>query len=1638
MTTTGRSDSNPNTDILFDFNAGGSELTNQPGVDSGQNSNEESPFSASSFSIGGGIRLPLTTLKANEAPIGNFRLNLGVAYIQENLRYQPSFSPDPFQLRLNGLLGFINPQFSFNIGNSPLNIIAGARLGFSGLSGGDENNRFVGPRAAGLTTVDNVFSFDLLGEVGLEILLPRNNDIGGSVLISGNAGATHHRLGSQITERTWSFENARFGGGFQLILDLPQPQQNRSTEPLPDTDGDGIPDNADACPTKAEDFDGFEDQDGCPDTDNDEDGVLDVDDGPDEDGDGFGECRNDPEDIDGFEDEDGCPDADNDGDGVLDVDDGEKDATGFGACRNDPEDMDGVADGDGCPEDDYDTDGLLDQVDACPTTPINGQIDDGQPHHDLDGYSINGNSTIGCPEQMDPAHLSLEQEPIVLFDHSSAELTEEGIETFLVPMLNDFLRATDQHLLILAHASRSGNTGLNLRLSQARGDVVRNWFINQARNNEEREQFTESISVIAYGENFPITDEDSIYSNGALNINAEAPDRRVRFISGSSEYVEALKNIYSYDERSESNLAPPEGRAQLSLSNRRLSNGDTITIGDATVQVSSLSIQELNNNNLLSIVETGDGQALPIRNQDFLDNENQLTSWSHEALSQIASKLGITQESLDMDSNQFRLLHSNNQIWGENLGIISQAQQDLNLFNQAILAANDALDSKFLDGEIIRDSQRISFAILNYLTQQLNGIASSDMPLSEKSRLINSIEYLFTAEFIDRQTWETFVEAGKQATISLDQSSVRERILNELSQDNVDDVDSAASPEDTAEPTPEPEAIEPSGSDEVAPEATDPATPETTPEATVPVEPAIEAAVEAAPAEGTTPSESEETAPAGTESPAPSGEGEVTEPAQGAAVAPAETDEEGEVVVDWEIDGGTSSAGSASSSQPQTHSIDFSSRRNQILNLLQISNSQEGFPNPNKFDNFWTTILDDNQLNIEEMRNQYPNWSQRYLSGRKAGLDIYLSTISQADDTRVQAGTGEGNHLYAFYQQNEAPFTLSIAQYLDSADSISQDELNEFYTFWHSAKQEVVDINGGDCFETLKEAIDNAANRFNLTPEIIDFSSEDAAATTVSTALDATAPSASQPQQAREVTRAFNRWQQAINRATSSINQARNAEQAADQLEELLKEAPAVTNWESLTENQRSQIHNSLRDLERAVDSRLKSDADGTHSYAKRRLTDGMQNLLSTLDPEDTLDYTSIKIGVNTYTLLTGGYDNNVNTVFASFIGNLSSSLKQEFGPIVVGENDVQTDNLERYKDYLIQAVSQYANASNQVPGRAHIEAPNNFMAALNIFQNQIIKTSEEDRLPVGNNIFWQGLAVIDAIFVAWETIHSYNSDGSSGEGAEQQKTTFLRTILGAGNTSNQARVGLQNKLRDLISSNLFNGEEEDNLKNKYAAAEFATNNTAEDVLGFENAVERALSAASSSTPEDPNSRGTTRNGGQDSGMVDEEATTESSGGGDAAEVTTSGADLSYPLESTIDGLKNNVSNLRSSVLTAINQRNPEASDADPFRQSFESLNRYSIKQYAESDEIRGKCSSLLGQLSSRAQNAIRRGVASLEAQAEEIIGLADSEETGRGDARNLLRKAAPLFLLAMALDERNGAEPGASYPNLLEYYNNL
>jgi OOP family OmpA-OmpF porin len=137
-------------------------------------------------------------------------------------------------------------------------------------------------------------------------------NVGGGTRLSSGYGSPDIRLLAQI-------------GAWTSLLDFSPGQAIQPRRKAPDvemhdkdTDGDGYPDEIDACPTEKEDGQKPEPDDGCP-----------------------------------------AP-KDRDHDGIPD--DADK-------CPDDPEDKDGIMDGDGCPEKDADNDGIPDTEDACPLVP---------------------------------------------------------------------------------------------------------------------------------------------------------------------------------------------------------------------------------------------------------------------------------------------------------------------------------------------------------------------------------------------------------------------------------------------------------------------------------------------------------------------------------------------------------------------------------------------------------------------------------------------------------------------------------------------------------------------------------------------------------------------------------------------------------------------------------------------------------------------------------------------------------------------------------------------------------------------------------------------------------------------------------------------------------------------------------------------------------------------------------------------------------------------------------------------------------------------------------------------------------------------------------------------------------------------
>ncbi|MBI5609963.1 MAG: OmpA family protein, partial [Deltaproteobacteria bacterium] len=271
-----------------------------------------------------------------------------------------------------------------------------------------------------------------------------------------------------------------------------------------DTDGDGIADSSDKCPTEAEDKDGFEDEDGCPDLDNDADGLADATD----------KCPTEAEDKDGFEDWDGCPDTDNDKDGIAD---------GADKCPNKAENINKYQDDDGCPDDpDADGDGIVDSKDKCPKEPEtkngfkdeDGCPDIGDADHDGVGddkdkcpdkpETKNGyQDDDGCPDTVPAKIAKMFSGTIkgIEFETGSAKILPKSFKTLdaAVAILKEFPALKVE---ISGHTDNTGAEDFNKKLSQDRADSVKAYMTEKGIG-------VERLLAIGYGQDKPIADNKS-------------------------------------------------------------------------------------------------------------------------------------------------------------------------------------------------------------------------------------------------------------------------------------------------------------------------------------------------------------------------------------------------------------------------------------------------------------------------------------------------------------------------------------------------------------------------------------------------------------------------------------------------------------------------------------------------------------------------------------------------------------------------------------------------------------------------------------------------------------------------------------------------------------------------------------------------------------------------------------------------------------------------------------------------------------------------------------------------------------------------------------------------------------------------
>lgn len=328
--------------------------------------------------------------------------------------------------------------------------VAGVRLGAEGAlhlrhakslsSGGgrDEVGRtlLVG---AGITTLGEVVRAELLGR-GLLALgeHPHAFEILGALRLSLGRWVELFALGGPGMGRAPGTPELRVAVGIALVRpEGHDPERCSGSElqtpddcPELDHDGDGIRNRDDACPTKPEDPDAFEDADGCPDLDNDKDGVPDASD----------RCPSVP----GEKRFHGCPRADVDQDGVTDADD---------ACPSEP----GPADRRGCPVRDKDKDGVEDKDDDCVEQP-------------------GPRSNKGCP--VDKKKLvEVTNDRLVIFEKVFFDTNKATIQVRSYPLLDEVARVLREHPEIASvdvegHTDSRGSKKKNMKLSQARAASV--------------------------------------------------------------------------------------------------------------------------------------------------------------------------------------------------------------------------------------------------------------------------------------------------------------------------------------------------------------------------------------------------------------------------------------------------------------------------------------------------------------------------------------------------------------------------------------------------------------------------------------------------------------------------------------------------------------------------------------------------------------------------------------------------------------------------------------------------------------------------------------------------------------------------------------------------------------------------------------------------------------------------------------------------------------------------------------------------------------------------------------------------------------------------------------------------------------
>jgi len=227
--------------------------------------------------------------------------------------------------------------------------------------------------------------------------------------------------------------------------------------PIPDTDKDGINDEVDKCPTVA----GTAKYEGCPIPDTDKDGINDE----------VDKCPT----VAGLPKYEGCPIPDTDKDGVNDEED---------KCPT----VAGLPKYQGCPVPDTDSDGINDEEDKCPT---------------IAGVAENG----GCPLiKFNAANVQFASGTATLTKAAKAELNK------LVPIMTT--QYPDIKVAIEGYTDNTGKPETNQKLSEKRANSVKTYLVSKGIS-------ADRLTTAGFGSEQPVEDNSTAAGR--------AKNRRVEF-----------------------------------------------------------------------------------------------------------------------------------------------------------------------------------------------------------------------------------------------------------------------------------------------------------------------------------------------------------------------------------------------------------------------------------------------------------------------------------------------------------------------------------------------------------------------------------------------------------------------------------------------------------------------------------------------------------------------------------------------------------------------------------------------------------------------------------------------------------------------------------------------------------------------------------------------------------------------------------------------------------------------------------------------------------------------------------------------------------------------------------------------------